>query len=89
MVSIGLHFTTIAMTKSIVVDHGGRGGGVDVVRSWVISPQDPCQNVKQTDNKDGVQYRARKHFNRSICLRLEKYINNESDIQGIELHLSG
>ena len=42
MVSIGLHFTTIAMTKSIVVDHGGRGGGVDVVRSWVISPQDPC-----------------------------------------------
>ena len=29
----------------------------------------------------GVQYRARKRFDRSICLRLEKYIKNESDIQ--------
>ena len=49
MVSIGLHYMTITITKSImegkgsiVVDHGGRGRSADVVRSRVISPQDPC-----------------------------------------------
>ena len=49
MVSIGLHYMTITITKSItegkgsiILDHGGRGGSVDVVRSRVISPQDPC-----------------------------------------------